>query len=75
MNETTDSKKSIERDMAETIGLSTLGFSPGASSSFKFRGHDCVTLGPDVGVEGSGPLDGTGMSGATSRFHFCSVPG
>ena len=28
MNETTDSKKSMERDMAEAIGLSTLGFAP-----------------------------------------------
>ena len=54
MNETTDSKKSMERDMAEAIGLQALGFSPRASSSFKFRGHDRVRLGHDVGMWGGG---------------------
>ena len=44
----------MERDMAEAIGLQALGFSPRASSSFKFRGHDRVTLGHDVGVWGEG---------------------
>ena len=48
MNETIDSKKSMERDMAEAIRLHALGFAPRASSSFKFRGHDRVTLGHEV---------------------------
>ena len=75
MNETSDSKKSMERDRTEHIGLYALGFALRTSSNFKFRGHVRVTSGHDVGVKGSGPLDGTGMSGATSRFHFCPVPG
>ena len=71
MNEHTDSKKSIERAMAEAIGMQALGVAPRASSSFKFRGHDRMTLDHEVEVEGSGPLDGTEMSGAMCRFHCC----
>ena len=32
-------------------------------------------LGQNVGVDRSGPLEGTGMNGATSGFHCCPVPG
>ena len=75
MYETSDSKKSMERHRVESIGLYALGFALRTCANFKFRGHVRVTSGHNVGVEGSGPLDGTGMSGATSRFHFCPVPG
>ena len=71
----TGSKKTMEEAMAEAIGLHALGVAPCASSSFKFRGHDSMTLDHKVAVEGSGPLDGTGMSCAMSRFHCCPVPG
>ena len=48
--------------MVEAIGPLALGIAQGASSSFKVRGHDHLTLGHDVGWGwGSGPLDGTGQ--------------
>ena len=55
MNETTDSKKRMERDMTEAIRLHALSFAPHASSSFNFRVHDRVTLGHDVGDVGERP--------------------
>ena len=75
MNEAADGKKSMEEAMAEAIGLRAVGVAPRASSSFKFRGHDSMTLDHEVAVEGSGPLDGIGMSCAMSRFHCFPVPG
>ena len=60
MNESADSKKSMERAMVEAIGLLAMADAPAVPSSFKVRGHDRVTLGHDVGRRGSGPLDGIG---------------
>ena len=61
-------KKSMERDMAEAIGLHGLGFALCASSSFKLRGHDRVTLGHDVG-------GGDGWERPVGRDHneWCDV--
>ena len=42
--------------MVEAIGLHALEVEPRASSRFKVRGHDRLTLGHDAGVKGRGPL-------------------
>ena len=49
MNEPADGQNSMEGPVAETIGLLAPGDAPAVPSSFKVRGHDCVTTGHDVG--------------------------
>ena len=45
MNEPADSKESMERAVAEAIGLLAPSVAPAVPSSFKVRGYDRVTPG------------------------------
>ena len=69
MNESADSKKSMERAMVEAIGLLALADAPAVPSSFKVRGHDRVTLGHDVGAEGRVIEQRVRQQGKNARFN------
>ena len=58
MNESDDSKQSMERVMVEATGLLALRVAPALPSSFKVRGHDRVTLDHDMRLERNGPRGG-----------------